>query len=91
MQRLYELESDDDQLINEITYATNSQNPVDLRDLRSNDSLQIQPETGINSLGYTYRRYRKESTISSRVITSATTAEAVMAIWQKSPRQSKFR
>lgn len=89
--RLYELESDDDQLINEITFATNSQNPVDLRDLRSNDSLQIQLETGINSLGYIYRRYREESTTSSRIITSATTAEAVMAIWRKSPHQSKFR
>lgn len=89
--RLYELESDDDQLINEITFATNSQNPVDLRDLRSNDSLQIQLETGINSLGYIYRRYREESTTSSRIITSATTAEAVIAIWRKSPHQSKFR
>lgn len=89
--RLYELENDDDQLINEITFATNSQNPVDLRDLRSNDSLQIQLETGINALGYTYRRYREESTSSGRVITSATTAEAVMAIWRKCPHQSKFR
>ena len=89
--RLYELESDDDQLIKEITFATNSQNPVGLRDLRSNDSLQIQLETGINALGYNYRRYREDATGGSHVISSATTAEAVMAIWRKCPHQSKFR
>lgn len=89
--RLYELESDDDQLIKEITFATNSQNPVDLRDLRSNDSLQIQLETGINALGYNYRRYREDAAGGSHVISSATTAEAVMAIWRKCPHQSKFR
>lgn len=89
--RLYELESDDDQLINEITFATNSQNPVDLRDLRSNDDLQVRLETGINSLGFTYKRYREDSTSGGRVITSITTAEAVMAIWRKCPHQSKFR
>ena len=83
--RLYELESDDDQLIKEITFATNSQNPVDLRDLRSNDSLQIQLETGINALGYNYRRYREDAAGGSHVISSATTAEAVMAIWRKGP------
>lgn len=89
--RLYELESDDDQLIKEITFATNSQNPVDLRDLRSNDQLQIQLEIGINSLGYTYKRYREDSSSGGKVITSATTAEAVMAVWRKCPHQSKFR
>ena len=89
--RLYELESDDDQLIKEITFATNSQNPVGLRDLRSNDSLQIQLETGINALGYNYRRYREDAAGGSHVISSATTAEAVMAIWRKCPHQSKFR
>ena len=33
--RLYELPSDSADLVRSITYATNSQNPVDLRDLRS--------------------------------------------------------
>lgn len=89
--RLYELEGNDDQLIKEITFATNSQNPVDLRDLRSNDSLQIQLETGIQALGYSYKRYREDSVAGGHVITSATTAEAVMAIWRKCPHQSKFR
>lgn len=90
--RLYELESDDDQLIKEITFATNSQNPVDLRDLRSNDPKQLELEAGIQDLGYSYKRYREDTTASSgTVITSAVTAEAVMAVWRKCPHQSKFR
>jgi hypothetical protein len=89
--RLYELAEDDQSFIQEITYATNSQNPVDLRDLRSNDQMQYQLETGINQLGYTYKRYRDEIANTSKQITSAITAEAVMAVWRKKPHQSKFR
>lgn len=90
--RLYELEGDDDQLVKEITFATNSQNPVDLRDLRSNDPKQLELEAGIRDLGYSYKRYREDASASSgTVITSAVTAEAVMAVWRKSPHQSKFR
>ena len=33
--RIYELEQDDKELVEAITFATNSQNPVDLRDLKS--------------------------------------------------------
>lgn len=53
--------------------------------------MQVRLETGINSLGFTYKRYREDSTSGGRVITSITTAEAVMAIWRKCPHQSKFR
>src|SRR5262249_15733319 len=34
--RLYEIGASDDFIVRDITYATNSQNPVDLRDLRAN-------------------------------------------------------
>jgi hypothetical protein len=89
--RLYELAEDDRDFIQEITYATNSQNPVDLRDLRSNDPMQYQLETGINQLGYTYKRYRDDIASTNKQITSSITAEAVMAVWRKKPHQSKFR
>lgn len=90
--RLYELEGDDDQLVKEITFATNSQNPVDLRDLRSNDPKQLELEAGIQDLGYSYKRYKEDASASSgTVMTSAVTAEAVMAVWRKCPHQSKFR
>lgn len=89
--RLYELAEDDQDFIREITYATNSQNPVDLRDLKSNDPIQYQLETGIQALGYSYKRFRDDASISGKQITSAITAEAVMAVWRKKPHQSKFR
>ena len=42
--RLYEV-NDDENIVKDITYATNSQNPIDFRDLKSNDSIQILLET----------------------------------------------
>lgn len=89
--RLYELEDDDDQLVKEITFATNSQNPVDLRDLRSNDELQLQLELGVKELGYEYKRYKDEFSVSSNIITSAITAEAVMAVWRRLPHINKLK
>ena len=38
--RIYELEQNDAELVEAITFATNSQNPVDLRDLKANDARQ---------------------------------------------------
>ena len=59
--RIYELSDDDQDFINDITYATNSQNPVDLRDLKSNDDLQKNLEIGIQDLGYIYKRQRENN------------------------------
>jgi hypothetical protein len=39
--RIYELSENTEELINKITYATNSQTVVNLRDLKSQDSRQI--------------------------------------------------
>ncbi|MBI5141566.1 MAG: AIPR family protein [Nitrospirae bacterium] len=89
--RIYELADDDKDFVRDITYATNSQNPVDLRDLRSNDEIQRQLETGIKDLGYTYKRQREEGASGSSVVTSSIVAESVLAIWRRSPQQAKFR
>jgi len=90
--RLYELADHDQNFVREITYATNSQNSVDLRDLKSNDQWQKDLETGIEGLGYNYKRFRDSlSPSSANQITIATVAEAVMAVWRKKPHQSKFR
>lgn len=85
--RLYELADDDQDFVRDITYATNSQNPVDLRDLHSNDEIQKQLETGIRELGYAYKRQREDG---GGGITSTTVAEAVLAIWRNKPHQAKF-
>jgi len=88
--RLYELADDDRDFVREITYATNSQNPVDLRDLRSNDDYQRQLETALAGFGYTYKRQREEGSSGSQVIASSVAAEAVLAIWRRKPHQAKF-
>lgn len=91
MIRVYELAEDDQDFVTDITYATNSQNPVDLRDLRSNDAFQKQLEIGMTDLGYSYKRQREQGTITSNTITSSIAAEAVLAIWRERPHQAKFR
>ena len=88
--RLYQLPDDGADLVRQITYATNSQNPVDLRDLRSNDERQRTLQASIADLGYQYRRQRSEEAVKSTDITSATAAEAVLSVWRRHPQQAKF-
>lgn len=89
--RLYELAENDQDFVLDITYATNSQNPVDLRDLRSNDEIQRQLEIGMADLGYTYKRQREDAGGGSNVVTANIAAEATLAIWRHMPQQAKFR
>jgi hypothetical protein len=88
--RLYELPGGSEDLVRSITYATNSQNPVDLRDLRSNDSKQKSLEMAMRDLGFHYHRNRSEASLKIEDISSATAAEAVLSIWRERPHQSKF-
>lgn len=91
MVRVYQLAEERKDFVQEITYATNSQNPVDLRDLRSNDEMQKKLELGMNDLGFTYKRQREEGGGGSPVITSSIAAEATLAVWREKPHQAKFR
>ena len=88
--RLYQLPSESSDLVRSITYATNSQNPVDLRDLRSNDPKQKSLETAVRDLGYTYHRHRSEASLKVTDISSGTAAEAVLSVWRHRPHQAKF-
>jgi hypothetical protein len=89
--RLYELAEDDKEFVQDITYATNSQNPVDLRDLRANDEQQRRLELGMQDLGFNYRRKRDDTSVKSDELTSSVVAEAVLAVWRRKPFQAKFR
>jgi hypothetical protein len=89
--RLYELADEDDKLIGSVTFATNSQNPVDLTDLRSNDSVQERLSESLRDLGFEYKRKRDEQAASApEVITSSVAAESVMAVWRRKPHSAKF-
>jgi hypothetical protein len=88
--RLYQLPSDNEDLVQKITFATNSQNPVDLRDLRANDEVQRRLEMDISQLGFSYRRKRSDSGIRPLDITSGVAAEAILSVWRHRPHQAKF-
>ncbi len=89
--RLYELSEDNEKLVNDITYATNSQNPVDLSDLKSNDEVQLKLEIAIADLGYEYKRKRDDKNISNNIISSKLAGKTILAVWRKKPHQVKFR
>ena len=91
MVRLYELPKEEQDFVRDITYATNSQNPVDLKDLRSNDDVQKRLEISIKEFGYEYRRQREKGVSGTKVITPAVAAGAVLAAWMGKPHQAKFR
>lgn len=88
--RLYQLPSDREDLVRKITSATNTQNPVDLRDLKANDAIQRRLELDIGQLGYAYRRKRTDSPAKSTEISVGIAAEAVLSVWRKKPHQAKF-
>lgn len=88
--RLYELPKGKEDVVLRITQATNSQNPVDLKDLRSNDRIQQQLEDSIKALGYQYRRKRVDSPTRATDITASAAAEALLAVWRRAPHQAKF-
>lgn len=88
--RLYEV-SDDEVIVRDITYATNSQNPVDLRDLKSNDEIQKLLESSAGDMGYVYKRKRDNSSSNFSTIYSTVAAEAVFAVWREKPHLAKYR
>ncbi len=89
--RLYEVEDTENQgIIQDIIYATNSQNPVDFRDLKSNDERQINLETGARDLGYIYKR-KRDNVFHTNAIPSTVAAEAVFAVWRESPHLAKYK
>ncbi len=88
--RLYQLPRENEDFVRRITYATNSQNPVYLRDLRANDECQQRLEMDLEQLGFNYRRKRTDSGTRPTDITSSTAAQAVLAVWRKRPHQAKF-
>ena len=90
MVRVYEIDDNREDFVRAITYATNSQNRVDLRELHSNDAIQKRLELGLSDLGFMYKRQRDDLGTHSKTLTSNLVAEAVLAIWREQPHQAKF-
>jgi hypothetical protein len=87
--RLYAV-GPDESVIEGITRATNSQNPVDFRDLKSNDEKQRLLEQSAKELGYVYKRKRDNQT-NTDTIPSSVAAESVFAVWRKKPHLAKYK
>lgn len=88
--RLYKLPKPNEDLVLKITHATNSQNPVDLKDLRANDERQLRLEQSVEDLGFVYRRKRLDAAVKPTEITSGTAAEALLSVWRQEPHRAKF-
>jgi hypothetical protein len=88
--RIYKLPKDNEDIVLQITHATNSQNPVDLKDLRSNDEKQQKLDASIKDMGFAYRRKRMDGPTKPSDITSGAAAEAILAVWREAPHQAKF-
>jgi hypothetical protein len=89
--RLYELgDTETNHLIHQITLATNTQNPVDLKDLKSNDEYQKRLQKDIAGFGYLYRSKRSSTNVKVNEFTSGVVAESVLAVWRKKPEKAKF-
>ena len=94
--RLYELSEEDaavSTLTTDITIATNSQTPVDLRDLRANDRRQESLRSAIEQLGYEYltKKGTTSSSSSSKTIPSSVAAEAIFSTWKRKPQVAKYK
>jgi hypothetical protein len=106
--RLYEVSADEEAtntLTTDITIATNSQNPVDLRDLRANDEIQKKLKIALEQLGYHYITKRGEKfkglnwqgkgegliSIDPMNVPSSVASEAIFAIWKRKPHLAKFK
>jgi len=87
--RLYAVGTDEI-VINGITRATNSQNPVDFRDLKSNDEIQCLLEQNAKDLGFTYKR-KKDNHTNTDAIPSSVAAEAVFTVWRQKPHLAKYK
>lgn len=89
--RLYQIPKEAEPWVQTVTYATNSQSPVDLRDLHANDERQKRLELSMKELGYEYRRQRSESAFKPTEIGTATAAEALISVWRRRPQQARFQ
>ena len=89
--RIYEIQPDDDVFVEAITFATNSQNPVVLRDMKANHPGQKNLAASIEALGYAYRTKRDRRPMASNEFTNAAVAEAILAVWRKQPHRARFR
>lgn len=87
--RIYKTENRE--LRTSIAEYTNSQNPVNNRDIRSLDDVQIKLETEFRTLGYYYERKKRQHAIEprSKRIDAERAGQVLMAFYHDLPGEAK--
>ena len=96
--RVYKLSPEQEKIINEITYATNSQTAINLRDLKANDEIQKNLIEAVakleldknNNPVYSYKP-KRDAVVSRNAISITVAAEAILSVWIRKPHVVKFR
>ena len=99
--RIYKIdeEGENQSIANSITLATNSQNVVNLRDLKSNDEIQRQLIESVELLGqedgmdlFCYQPKQDSASRSSKhlSVSIGVAAEAIFSTWLNEPHKAKF-
>lgn len=87
--RIYE--TNDAELSTTIAEYTNSQNPVKIRDIRSNDYIQKKLETELQAKGYFYERKKNQHADKPKAkrIDMEKAGQALMAFYNEMPAEAK--
>ncbi len=85
------IETTDNQFIERIALASNTQSRIFARDLRANDPIQLRLAQSIQAIGYFYRRKRGEAEppSSKGIIDSARAGQLLLSYWCGEPTKSK--
>ncbi|MEX5218413.1 MAG: AIPR family protein [Nitrospira sp.] len=91
--RIYETKEKD--LVDKIVLTTNNQNRITNRDLRANDTIQLDMERAFSIYGYHYerkpRQYDNLSIPSSKIIANESVGQAYLSVVLKKPSDARGR
>ena len=92
--RIYE--TSENTLVDRIVLSTNNQNKITSRDLRSNDSIQVDMQRRFDKYGLFYerklRQYDREASVdASRIVPNELVAQSYLAIVMKKPSDARRR
>ena len=87
--RIYETQNE--KLSTDIAEYTNSQNPVNSRDVRSNDFVQKKLESELKALGYFYERKKGQysNELKNKRIDAEKAGQSLLAFYNQMPAEAK--
>jgi hypothetical protein len=92
--RIYE--TTDPELVGKIVLTTNNQNQISSRDLRSNDTVQLDMERGFAAHGYSYERKPRQydgqpGPNANRIVVNETVGQSYLAVVLRRPADARAR